>query len=74
LPVRAPPIGDVAPEWRGQTSEIHPQSLRSGQPDIPSLQTGQLAAEGDAFEILLIPHTLAVTTWGERKAGDRVNI
>jgi riboflavin synthase len=28
----------------------------------------------DAFEILLIPHTLAVTTWGERKAGDRVNL
>jgi riboflavin synthase len=32
------------------------------------------AAEGDTFEILLIPHTLAVTTWGDRKTGDRVNI
>jgi len=32
------------------------------------------AVEGDEFEILLIPHTLAVTGWGERKAGDRVNI
>jgi riboflavin synthase len=32
------------------------------------------AVEGDAFEVLLIPHTLAVTTWGERKSGDRVNI
>ncbi|MBV8472401.1 MAG: riboflavin synthase [Hyphomicrobiales bacterium] len=32
------------------------------------------AVEGDTFEVLLIPHTLAVTTWGERKAGDRVNI
>ena len=32
------------------------------------------AVEGDAFEVLLIPHTLAVTTWGERKTGDRVNI
>ena len=32
------------------------------------------AVEGDAFEVLLIPHTLAVTTWGERKAGDKVNI
>jgi riboflavin synthase len=29
---------------------------------------------GDAFSILLIPHTLAVTTWGERKAGDELNI
>jgi riboflavin synthase len=32
------------------------------------------AVEGDAFEVLLIPHTLKVTTWGERKAGDKVNI
>ena len=32
------------------------------------------AVEGDEFEILLIPHTLAVTTWGARKAGDRINI
>ncbi len=30
--------------------------------------------EGDAFEVLLIPHTLAVTTWGERRVGDRVNL
>jgi riboflavin synthase len=32
------------------------------------------AVGGDTFEILLIPHTLAVTTWGERRAGDGVNI
>jgi riboflavin synthase len=32
------------------------------------------AVEGDAFEVLLIPHTLKVTTWGDRKAGDKVNI
>ncbi|MGY2051296.1 riboflavin synthase [Methylobacterium sp. JK268] len=30
--------------------------------------------EGDTFTVLLIPHTLAVTTWGERRAGDRVNL
>jgi riboflavin synthase len=32
------------------------------------------AVEGDEFEVLLIPHTLKVTTWGERRAGDKVNI
>ncbi|HEY1940637.1 MAG TPA: riboflavin synthase [Roseiarcus sp.] len=32
------------------------------------------AVEGNTFEVLLIPHTLAVTTWGERKAGERINI
>lgn len=30
--------------------------------------------EGDRFSILLIPHTLAVTTFGARKAGDALNI
>ena len=24
--------------------------------------------------MLIIPHTLAVTTWGERQAGDRLNL
>jgi riboflavin synthase len=32
------------------------------------------SVDGDAFSVLLIPHTLAVTTWGEKRAGDRVNI
>ena len=27
------------------------------------------AVEGDTFEVLLIPHTLKVTTWGERQDG-----
>ena len=32
------------------------------------------AVEGEDFEVLLIPHTLAVTAWAGRKTGDRVNI
>ena len=32
------------------------------------------AVERDTFSVLLIPHTLAVTTWGERRAGDRINL
>ncbi len=32
------------------------------------------AVAGDLFEVLLIPHTLAVTTWGARRPGDRVNL
>lgn len=27
----------------------------------------------DLFDVLLIPHTLSVTTFGERQAGDRIN-
>ncbi|MBM6595522.1 riboflavin synthase [Microvirga pudoricolor] len=30
--------------------------------------------EGDLFSVLIIPHTLDVTTWGTRKAGDRLNL
>jgi riboflavin synthase len=30
--------------------------------------------KGDEFDCLLIPHTLKVTTWGERQAGDRVHL
>ncbi|MBV6659158.1 MAG: riboflavin synthase [Devosiaceae bacterium] len=30
--------------------------------------------DGDRFTLMLIPHTLAVTTWGDRKAGDAVNL
>lgn len=32
------------------------------------------SVDGDLFSVLLIPHTLAVTTWGERQTGDRLNI
>ena len=28
----------------------------------------------DTFSVLLIPHTLAVTTFGERRTGDRLNL
>ncbi|KQS80448.1 riboflavin synthase subunit alpha [Rhizobium sp. Leaf384] len=31
------------------------------------------AVDGTVFDVLLIRHSLEVTTWGERKAGDRVN-
>ncbi len=30
--------------------------------------------EGNRFSINLIPHSLAVTTWGEKQAGDRLNL
>ncbi|MGB6176164.1 MAG: riboflavin synthase, partial [Methylocella sp.] len=30
--------------------------------------------EADIFSVLLIPHTLRVTTWGERRLGDEINL
>jgi riboflavin synthase len=32
------------------------------------------SVEGDVFDVLLIPHTLQVTSWGMRKAGDTLNL
>ena len=32
------------------------------------------AVDADTLSILLIPHTLEVTTWGERRAGERLNL
>lgn len=32
------------------------------------------SVEGDVFDVLLIRHTLEVTTWGERGVGDAVNL
>jgi riboflavin synthase len=32
------------------------------------------SVEDSRFEVMVIPHTLAVTTWGERRVGDRVNL
>jgi riboflavin synthase len=32
------------------------------------------AVADDVFSVLIIPHTLAVTTWGDRQAGDRLNL
>jgi riboflavin synthase len=32
------------------------------------------AVEGDVFSVLIIPHTLSVTTWGERDVGDSLNL
>jgi riboflavin synthase len=30
--------------------------------------------EGNRFTLMLIPHTLEVTTWGDRRVGDAMNI
>jgi riboflavin synthase len=30
--------------------------------------------EGRRFDVMIIPHTMTVTTWGERRVGDRVNL
>jgi riboflavin synthase len=40
--------------------------------DGTSLTVNRVA--GSRFDVMIIAHTLAVTTWGERRPGDRVNL
>jgi len=40
--------------------------------DGTSLTVNRVAA--DIFSVLLIPHTLKITTWGERRVGDEINL
>jgi riboflavin synthase len=40
--------------------------------DGTSLTVNEVA--GARFSVLLIPHTLSVTTWGSRKSGDRLHL
>jgi riboflavin synthase len=40
--------------------------------DGTSLTVNEIS--GDRFTVLVIPHTLAVTTWGERRGGGRLNL
>jgi riboflavin synthase len=40
--------------------------------DGTSLTVNQV--DDDLLSVLIIPHTLAVTTWGERRPGDRLNL
>lgn len=47
---------------------------RKGSVALDGVSLTVNAVEGNRFAVLIIPHTLAVTTWGEVKAGDRLNI
>ena len=40
--------------------------------DGTSLTVNSVA--GNTFSVTLIPHSLEVTTWGERRAGDKINL
>ncbi|MCX7325679.1 MAG: riboflavin synthase [Hyphomicrobiales bacterium] len=80
--VRVEPIApDPSDPW-GATARFH---IRAPKPlagfiapkgsvclDGTSLTVNTVS--GDLFSVLLIPHSLSVTTWQERKPGDRLHI
>jgi riboflavin synthase len=54
--------------------ELAPFIARKGSVALDGTSLTVNGVEGSEFDVLLIRHSLEVTTWGERKAGDRVNI
>jgi riboflavin synthase len=55
-------------------SELSALLARKGSVTLDGVSLTVNAVAGDCFEINLVPHTLAVTTLGEWRAGTRVNI
>jgi riboflavin synthase len=58
---------DVDPSWTALM-------VSKGSVAVDGVSLTLVEVEDDAFSVMLIPHTLAVTTLGVRRAGDRVNV
>ena len=80
--VRHEPISaDPSDPW-GATARFHlraPKALAGfiatkGSICLDGTSLTVNTVDGDLFSVLLIPHSLAVTTWRERKTGDRLHV
>ncbi len=60
--------------WIGAPHELSRFVAQKGSVALDGVSLTVNDVEGDRFSILLIPHTLAVTTFGGRLAGDPLNI
>jgi riboflavin synthase len=65
-------------DWQFLAFAIDPRwtalMVPKGSIAVDGVSLTLVAVEGDGFSVMLIPHTLAVTTLGLRRPGDRVNI
>jgi riboflavin synthase len=55
-------------------SKVAPLLAPKGSVAVDGVSLTLNDVTGGVFSVVLIPHTLAITTLGERRAGDRVNI
>ncbi len=76
------PIAPDPDEPWGATARFHiraPQGLArfiaaKGSICLDGTSLTVNTVEDDVFTVLLIPHSFAVTTWGQRKAGDPIHV
>ena len=73
-------ITAVTPEGSGKRIEIEPPGeliryvVEKGSITVDGISLTVAALKSASFEVALIPHTLEVTTMGERAVGDRLNL
>jgi riboflavin synthase len=60
--------------WVEAAPEILRYCVEKGSIAVDGVSLTIAALRGDAFEVALIPHTLAVTTFGAMQQGDDVNL
>ncbi len=54
--------------------EVSDYLVPKGSVAVDGVSLTVVGARADGFDVALIPHTLAVTTLGEKRPGDRVNL
>jgi riboflavin synthase len=66
--------GEWATLWVTVPEHLARQMVAKGSVAVDGISLTLVNIEADRFSIALIPHTLAATNLGSRKAGDKVNI
>jgi riboflavin synthase len=66
--------GDDVRLYVGCDAEFADLLVDKGSLAIDGVSLTVVGARPDGFDVALIPHTLSVTTLGERRPGDRVNL
>ncbi len=69
---------DISGDWPHYHFRIDPRwsplIVEKGSIAVDGVSLTIVSVDRDAFSVMLIPHTLEVTTFGRLKLGDRVNI
>ncbi len=66
--------GEWAEFWFQVPAELTRQMASKGSVTVDGISLTLVNVESDRFSVALIPHTLEVTTLGDRAIGDKVNI
>lgn len=68
------PHGDWADYWFEVSERLATQMVEKGSIAVDGISLTLVKVERTRFQVMLIPHTLAMTTLGRREVGDEVNI